>query len=101
MLVSENRLVASNRDENVADLGCFVHGHNAETVHHSFDGFGRIDFGDDHVGAHALGAHGDAASAPAVTCNDQFQASEQQVGGANDAVERGLAGAVAIVKKVL
>ena len=48
-----------------------------------------------------LGAHGDAASAPAVAGDDHFEAGEQQVGGANDAVERGLAGAVAIVEEVL
>ena len=61
----------------------------------------RIDFGDDHVGAQALGAHGHAASAPAVAGDDHAQAGEQQVGGAQDAVERGLAGAVAIVEHVL
>ena len=58
-----------------------------------------IDFGDDHVGAEALGAHGDAASAPAVARDDHFEAGEQQIGGADDAVERGLAGAVAIVEE--
>ena len=48
-----------------------------------------------------LRAHGDAASAPAVAGNDQLQSGEQQVGGADDAVERGLAGAVAIVEEML
>ena len=48
-----------------------------------------------------LGAHGHAASAPAVAGDDDAKAGEQQVRGANHAIERGLAGAVAIVEEVL
>jgi len=72
----------------------------AEAVHHGFDGLGRVDFGDDHIGSVSLGAHGDAASAPAVAGDDDAKAREQQVRGANDAIECGLAGAVAIVEEV-
>ena len=60
-----------------------------------------IDFGDDHVGAESLGAHGHAASAPAVAGDHDLEAGDQKVGGANDAVNRGLAGAVAIVEEML
>jgi hypothetical protein len=66
-----------------------------------FDGLGRVDFGDDYIGAEALGTHGDAASAPAVACDNQLQTGEQQVGGADDAVERGLPRPITIVKEVL
>ena len=61
----------------------------------------RVDLGDDHVRAHAPGAHGDAAPAPAVAGDDEAPAGEQDVGGADDAVDRRLAGAVAVVEEVL
>ena len=48
-----------------------------------------------------LGAHGDAATAPAVARDDQLQAREQKIRGANNSVESGLAGAVAIIEEVL
>ena len=101
VIVGDDDLVAGDGDEHVADFGGFAHGHHAEAVHHGFDGLRRIDFGDDDVGAVALGAHGHAAPAPAVARNHNVQAREQQVRGANDAVQRGLAGAVAIVEEVL
>ena len=49
----------------------------------------------------AFRAHGHAASAPAVAGDDDFQAREQQIGGAQDAVEVDWPGAVAIVEQVL
>ncbi len=58
-------------------------------------------FGDDHVGAHALGAHGDALAAPAVAADDEVLARQQHVGGADNAVDRALPGAVAVVKEML
>ena len=97
----QNGLVSGHGDENVADLGGFRHGHHAEAIHHGFDGAHRVDFGDDHVGAQALGAHGHALAAPAVSRDHHFQAGEQQIGRANDAVDRGLARAVAIVEEML
>src|SRR6201999_4275210 len=77
------------------------HGHHAEAVHHGFDAFHRIDFGDDNVRAESLSAHCHAAPAPAVTGHDDFQSGDQHVGGANNAVNRGLARAVAIVEEML
>ena len=99
VLVSDHGLVAGDGDENFADPGGVGHGHHAETVHDGFERARGIDFGDDHVRAVALGAHGDAASAPAVAGDDYAHAGEQHVGGANDAVESGLARAVAIVEE--
>ena len=49
----------------------------------------------------ALGAHGDALAAPAVAGDDDAHAGEQHVGGADDAVDGGLAGAVAVVEEML
>ena len=94
-------LVAGDGDEDIADLGGFVHGHHAEAVHHGFDALvGSISVTITSAPM-ALGAHGDAASAPAVAGDDHAQAGEQQVRRADDAVERGLAGAVAIVEEML
>ena len=101
VFVRDDGLVAGDGDEDFADFGGFGHGHHAETVHDGFQGARGIDFGDDHVRAVTFGAHGDAASAPAVAGDDDAHAREQHVGGANDAVERGLACAVAIVEEML
>ena len=49
----------------------------------------------------ALGPHGDARAAPAVAADDEVLARQQDVGGADDAVDRALAGAVAVVEEVL
>ena len=48
-----------------------------------------------------LGAHGQAAAAPAVAGDDEVQAGQQDVGRPEDAVERALARAVAVVEEVL
>src|SRR6266851_1279952 len=101
VLAADDALVSRHGDVNVAFLHRFGHGHHSEAVHHGFDSLYRVDFRDDHVRAQALGAHGYAAPAPAVTGNDYLEAGEQHVGGANDAVNRGLPGAVAIVKEML
>ena len=50
------------------------------------------------VGAHALGAQRDAAAAVAVAGDDEGLAGEQHRRGAQDAVERRLAGAVDVVE---
>ena len=100
MLGADHTLVSRHGDVNVAFLHRFSHRHHSETVHRGFDALHRIDFRDDDVGTEALGAHGHTAAAPAVTGNDNFEAREEHVGGANDAVNGGLPGAVAIVEEV-
>src|SRR5713101_6493436 len=100
MLSADDALVSGHRDVNVAFLDRFSHRHHAEAVHGRFDALHRVDFRDDHVRAETLGAHGHAAPAPAVAGNDNFETSEEHVGGANYAVNRGLSCAVAIVEEV-
>src|SRR6202008_4765214 len=51
-------------------------------------------------GAESLGAHGGTAAAPAVTCDHDLEAGDEDIGGANDAIEGGLAGAVTVVEGV-
>src|SRR5216684_7260141 len=101
MLGANHALVAGHGDENVAFLHRFSHRHDAEAVHNSFDALHRIDFGDDDVRAQAFCAHSHATAAPAVSGDDDFEAREQDIGGANDAVNRGLAGAVTVVEEML
>ena len=93
--------VAGRGAEDVAD-GCGLHHwHDAEAVHHRLQRLQRIDLGHDDVGTQPLGAHRDAAAAPAVAADHEVLAGQQDVGGADDAVQRALAGAVAVVEQVL
>src|SRR5271170_798496 len=101
VFVGDDGLVPRDGDENFADLGGIGHGHHAEPVHDGFQGARGIDLGDDDVCAVTFGAHGNASSAPAVAGDDDAHSSEQHVGGANDAVQCGLPGAVAIIEEML
>ena len=101
MFGGEHALVSGDGDENVADFRRFGHGHHAETIHHRFNGARGINFRDDHVRAQPLGAHGHAASAPAVSGDYHAQSGQQQIRRANNSVERGLPRAVAIIEEML
>src|SRR6185369_1289640 len=46
-------------------------------------------------------ATGETASAPAVSGDHEFRSGEQEVGGADDAVDGGLSGSIAVVEQVL
>ena len=101
MLGANHALVAGHGDENVAFLHRFGHRHDAEAVHYCFNALHGIDFGDDDVRAQAFCTHGHAAAAPAVAGDDDFEAREQDVSGANHAVNRGLTGAITVVEEML
>src|SRR5438552_3974562 len=87
MLFVEHVLIAGNGDEDIADLGSFAHGHDAVPIHDGFDGFERIDFGDDDVGAHTLGAEGQAFATPSIAGDNELGARHQHVGAADDAIQ--------------
>src|SRR5579864_5923714 len=101
MLARQHVLISGHGDENVAELGCFHHGHDAEAVHHRLQRAGGVNLGDDDLSAHAAGAHSQAAAAPAVAGDHELAARQQDVGSANHAVHGGLPGAVAVVEQVL
>src|SRR6185295_19942893 len=61
----------------------------------------RIDLAHDYRRARAARAERDAAAGPAIAEDDEGVPGEQQVRRAQDAVERGLAGAVAVVEGAL
>jgi hypothetical protein len=77
------------------------HGHDAVAVHLGLEGAHRVHFGYDDVGAQAPGSRGEAAAAPPVPRDDHRRTREQHVGRPEDAVDGGLAGAVAVVEEVL
>ena len=101
MLLAEDVEVAGGGDEDLAPLGRVAGGHDLVAVHERLEGADRIDLHDGHVGAHAAEAAGDAAADPAVAGDDAAAPGEQVVGGAQDAVDGGLARAVAVVEEVL
>src|ERR1700728_1647886 len=101
MIVGENRFVAGDGDENVADFCGFGHGHHAETVHHGFESAHWIDFGDDYVCAVAFGAHGDALAAPTIAGNNHPKSCDQKIRGAQNTVNLRLTRTVAIVEEML
>src|SRR5208337_1389669 len=101
MIFGQHALVAGDGAEDIAELGGFVHRHDPETVHDRFQRLRGIDFCDDDFGAASTGAAGQSAAAPAVSGDDELRSSQQKVGGADDAVNGGLSGAIAVVEQVL
>src|SRR5688500_19076015 len=101
MFVIDHVTITGDSDKDVAYRSRLGNRHNAETVHHRFDCLDGIDFGDDHVCAHATRAERNAFTAPAVTNDDEVASGEQDVGRADDTVERRLPGAVTIIEEVL
>jgi hypothetical protein len=101
VLAAQDVLVAGRGAEDVADLGGLGHREHAEPVHDRLQGAHRVDLEHDDVGAHAARALGEPAAAPAVAADDEVAAGQQHVGRADDAVDRRLACAVAVVEEVL
>ena len=101
VLAPEHVLVARRGHEHVALDGGVGHREHPEAVHHRLQRPQRVDLDHHHVGAQAPRAVGDAAAAPAVAADDEAATREQDVGRPQDAVEGRLAGAVAVVEKVL
>src|SRR5262249_14742062 len=100
VLLGEDVLVAGDGAENVAKLGGLDHRHHAEAVHYSFQCLGGVDFGDDDFRARAAGPTGQTATAPAVAGNNELRSGKEEICRANDAVDGGLAGTVAVVEKM-
>ncbi len=94
-------LVAGRGAEDVADLGGLLHREHLEAVHQRLERAHGIDLRDDHLRAHPAGPHRDAAPDPAVAGDHELLAGEQDVGRADDPVDRRLARAVAVVEEVL
>ena len=101
VLAAQDARDAGDGDEDVAALGRGQPGHDLVALHAGLERGHRIDLADDHRRAGAARSLGDAAAGGAVAEHDHGAAGEQDVGRAQDAVERGLASAVAVVEGAL
>src|SRR5690606_8132971 len=93
--------VAGGCYEDVANFRCFQHRHDTKTIHYSFECLQRVNLRHDHIGAHAGGPVGDAATATAITGYNHIASGQKDVGGPNDAVDSALSRTVAIVEEML
>src|SRR5438128_1659670 len=100
VLAAEDAGVAGDSDEDVADLGGACDRHYSESVHGGFQGTDRVHFRDDYLCAQTASANRNAFAAVAVAAHNDLSAGEQGVGGPDNAVERALASAIAVVEKV-
>ena len=78
-----------------------VAAHDAISVHRGLERADRVDLADHDVGAHAVCPGRDAAADPAIAAHHDGLAGEEDVGCSQDAVDRRLAGPVAVVEQVL
>src|ERR1022692_2813885 len=101
VFLAQHALVTGYGAEYVADFGGLVHAHHAVAIHNGFDGLRGIDFGDDDLRPQPARAAGQSASAPAIAGNYKLGTGKQEVGRPHDAVNGGLAGAVAVVEQML
>ncbi len=101
VLLADDAGVAGHRDKHITHLGGLSHRHHFEAVHHGLQRLERLYLGDDHPGPGAAGPGGDPASAPTVAGHHHAASGQQDVGGAQDAVQRRLARTIAVVEQVL
>ena len=94
-------LVAGHGDEDVAVAGGVGHRHHVVAVHRGLERAQRVDLGHDHVRAMPLGRAARHRGRTSRSPRPRSRARDQQVRGADDAVDRGLARAVAVVEEVL
>ena len=101
VLAADDALVAGRGHEDVADLGRLRHRQHLEAVHDGLERLQRVDLGDDHVRAHALARASRRRGRTSRSRRRRTSSGEQHVRRADDAVDRRLAGAVAVVEQVL
>src|SRR5271165_1329470 len=101
VIFGEHTLVAGYGAEHVAAFGGFVHAHDAKAVHDGLERFGGIDFGDDDFCSGAAGAGSKSAAAPAVAGDHELRTRQQEIRGADDAVDGGLSRPITVIEKML
>ena len=101
VLAAQDRARAGDGDEDVAARRRLQRGHDLEALHPRLQRAHGIDLADHDLRAGAARALGQAAPGPAVAEDDEGLPGEQDVRRAQDAVERGLAGAVVVVEDAL
>jgi len=93
--------VASDGAENVTNLRSIRHGHHPVAIHDSFQRLQGINLGDNHAGTQAARPGSQTASAPTVACHHKDLARQQDIGGAHNAIHRGLPRTIAVIKEML
>ena len=101
MLAAQDGARAGDRDEHVATLGGLQRRHDLEAVHPRLQRTHRIHLAHDHRRARAARALRDPLARPAVADDHQRVAGQQEIGRAQDAVQRRLPRAVAVVEGTL
>ena len=101
VLPSQHAGAAGNGDEDIAQRSGIRQRHDTKALHNGLQRADGIDLHHDDLGAHAPGARGNAAAAPAVTAHHNLLAGPQDVGGPRDAVQGTLPGAEPVIKEVL
>ena len=101
VLAAQDGARAGDGDEHVAALGGLQRRHDLEAVHPGLQRAHRVHLAHDHRRAGPAGALGDPLARPAVADDHKRVAGQQEVGGAQDAVQRRLPGAVAVVEGTL
>src|SRR5712692_8093506 len=93
--------VARHSDKNITESSRLYAGEHTVAIHHCFQSTRRINFGHDHICAHAMGAGGYTTATPAITKHNNSTTRQQNVGRAYDGTYRTASGTVAVVKHVL
>ena len=101
VLRADGPLVAGDGDEDVAHLDGARHRHHPVAVHGRLQRAHRLDLGHDDLRPHAMRPRRHAAPAHAVAGDHHRPPGEQDVGGAQEPVDRGLPRAVPVVEEVL
>ena len=101
VLFAQDVLVACDSHEDVCHAGGVVSRHHLMSVHRRSQCPDRIDLDNYHLRPMPGRSQGDAAAAVSVSDYRHGRPSHEHVGGPDDPVHGGLAGAVVIVKEVL
>ena len=101
VFATDHVAVAGRGAEDVADRRGALHRQHLEALHDRLERAQRVDLADDDARAHAARAQREPLPAPAVARDHEDAPGEQHVRRAEDAVDRRLARAVAVVEEVL
>src|SRR6201989_3016096 len=92
--------VTCDCNEDITDWRGFLDRHNAESIHHSFDCFDRINLADDDVSTHPSGSECYALATPPIADDHQCSPGQEYISGANNSIEGRLSSPVAVVEQV-
>ena len=101
MLAPEDPSGTGHGDKDVPSLGRLQCRHHLIAAHPRLERPQRVDLADDHGGAGASRALGDALPGPAVADHHDRMSGQQHVAGPHDPVQRRLTRPVAIVQRAL